>query len=359
MKPCETRSRTLSGPGLLLSLLMPLLLLSGNALAAKERPRPVKVMQISLADGSGERVLPGQVKASERAALSFQVSGEISAIKVRPGEAVKAGQLLALLDPAIYEQQLEVAKAQFELAKVLFERASSLVEQGVVSRNDFDKYKSDYAVARAALDKAETDLSYTRLLAPYDGIISQRFRRQYEFVPAQQQVLGIRNEAAIDVSFQLPEQYIGALQRSPQGQGKVLGAEVRFDSSDLWFSASLKEMNTVADISTASYTLVLTLPMPEKLNILPGMSAAVKVRLAGDGMVAQPALPEGALVREDKGNFVYRWLPAAHKVEKVAVTLNGTVLVSGLSDGDFVVVAGVDELSDGQTVERWVKERGL
>ncbi|MCL2918002.1 efflux RND transporter periplasmic adaptor subunit [Shewanella litorisediminis] len=324
-----------------------------------EAPRPVKVSQITLADGMNQRLLPAEVRASERAGLSFRVSGEIQQINVRPGEEVKAGQVLALLDPALYEQHLEVARAQYELAKVLYERNLSLVEQGVVSRNDFDKSKSNFDVAEAAFDKAQVELAYTRLLAPYDGVISKRNKRQFEFVRAQETVLGIRTENQIDVSFQLPEQFIGAIQRYQGDTTKILPPEVRFDSRDAWFTAKLKEMSTVADSATGSYTVILTLAMPVDLNVLPGMSALVRVSLPAKELDVGFDVPEGALVTEAGQTFVFRWLAEADKVEKVPVSIKDGKLVSGLNDGDFLVIAGADELKDGQAAVRWVKERGL
>lgn len=135
--------------------------------------RPVKVVQLDIGKGNRERILPGDVRASVRASLSFRVAGQIAEIYVRPGQHVKEGEVLARLDSDLYDQQLEVVKAQFELAKVIFERNSALVEQGVVSRNEYDQSRSDFIVATAALEKAEADVNYTSLLAPYDGIISK------------------------------------------------------------------------------------------------------------------------------------------------------------------------------------------
>ncbi|ABL98881.1 efflux RND transporter periplasmic adaptor subunit [Shewanella amazonensis] len=353
-----SKLRPFSGIGIA-AVLGGFLLSSATQGIAGEAPRPVKVSQIALADNMNQRLLPAEVRASERAGLSFRVSGEIMDILVRPGEEVKAGQLLAKLDPALYEQQLAVAKAQYALAKVLYERNLSLVEQGVVSRNDFDKSKSNHDVAKAALDKAEVELAYTRLLAPYDGVISKRDKRQFEYVRAQEPVLSVRSENLIDVNFQLPEQYISPIQSYQANTGKILVPEVRFDSRDSWFAASLKEMSTVADSSTGSYTVILTLPMPEQLNILPGMSATVRVSLPTETPIPPPEIPAGAVVQEGDKTWVFRWLPESQLLQKVEVVLEGHVLVSGLNDGDFVVVAGADELKDGQSAVRWVKERGL
>ncbi|MFS1424114.1 efflux RND transporter periplasmic adaptor subunit [Shewanella sp. 10N.286.48.B5] len=359
-KPCKFSSLLVFS---LVALTSPFLAYSTAAeqttTAASFDPRPVKVLQIDVGSDFRERFLPGEVKASEKAALSFRVAGEIADIFVRPGDAVEPGQVLAQLDGAIYIQQLAVAQAQFELAKVLFERNASLVEQGVVSRNDYDQTKSDYTIAQAALDKAKADVTYTKLLAPYKGIISKRSKRAFEYVQAQEEVMGIRIESAIDISFQLPEQFIGAIQKAGSSFDKMQNLEVKFDSRDRWYAASLKELNTIADSTTGSYTIILTLPMPEQLNVLPGMSAQVKVKLPARTADAHPKIPAGAVITENETDFVFIWSPKALTLEKVPVKLKGNRLVSGLEDGDWLVVAGASELKDGQAAVQWIKERGL
>ncbi|MDO6611417.1 efflux RND transporter periplasmic adaptor subunit [Shewanella sp. 1_MG-2023] len=332
---------------------------SDEATSVSSIPRPVKVEQVDIGTEYRERFLPGEVKASEKAALSFRVSGEIAQILVRPGDPVKAGDILATLDSDIYQQQLAVAQAQFELAKVLFERNESLVEQGVVSRNDYDQAKSDYTIAQAALDKAKADVTYTNLIAPYQGVISKRMKREFEFVQMQEEVMGIRTESAADISFQLPEQFIGFLQKSDKSLQDINNIEVKFDSRDHWYAAKLKELNTVADPTTSSYTIILTLPMPDELNVLPGMSAQVKVKLPARTADAHPKIPAGAMVKENQDTFVFVWLPEEKRIKKVAVTLQGTRLMTGLNDGDWLVVAGASELKDGQSAVKWIKERGL
>jgi len=358
--------RCLPFNGLLLLVLTNLMLFSHeveaeDAAMARDTlsARPVKVIQLDIGKGHRERVLPAEVRASDKAALSFRVAGQIAKIHVRPGAHVKTADVLAELDSDLYQQQYEVAKAQFELAKVLFERNSLLVDQGVVSRNDYDQSKSDFTIATAALDKAKTDLTYTKLLAPYDGVISKRDKRAFEFVKAQESVLGIRTESFIDVGFQLPEQFIGAIQRHNQQGSSVNNIEVKFDSRQIWYPATLKEMSTLADASTGSYTLILTLPMPEKLNVLPGMAASVKVKLPYRGSQSNPTIPAGAIVEQQGQHFVFRWLPHDNKVEKVAVKLQNSQLMSGMEDGDWLVVAGASELADGDAAVQWIKERGL
>ncbi len=276
-------------------------------------PRPVKLMQVQIGDSQKERILPGEVQASVQAVLSFRVSGEVNEIMVRAGEEVRAGDLLATLDPAMYEQAYQVAKAQYELARVLYKRARQLVKKGFISRNEFDKSKSQLATAKSALDKATNDRDYTKLLAPYGGAISTRYAEQFEFVSEKQQVLGIHTESFVDVSFQLAEQYIGAFQVvQKQGEGAPK-AGVHFEGKDQWFEARLKELSTVADPSTASYTVVVTLPVPAQVNVLSGMNAKVKILVPSLGNSKPPKIPESALVGDNGQHFVFRWLPESKK----------------------------------------------
>jgi RND family efflux transporter MFP subunit len=328
-------------------------------LTVSDNPRPVKVKQIEIIGQKKIRIIPGEVQASEQAVLSFRVAGEISEILVRPGHKVKAGDLLATLDPEVYEQSLEVSKAEFALSKTLFNRAQQLVKNGFISRNDYDKAKSALATSQATLDKSSNDLRYTKLIAPYDGTISISYAEQFAFVADKQEILGIQSQSFIDVIFELQEGYIGKLQQSfASNRGKAI-AHVNFDGKEQWIEAHLKEMSTVADIATGSYTIVLTLPAPQDINAYSGMQSKVKLKFPSSTNLQPPHVPQSALLEEDGKQFVFRWLPETNTLEKVAVKVNEGTLEEGLNNNDWLVTTGAKELTDGQSVTRWVKERGL
>lgn len=124
------------------------------------------------------------------------------------------------------------------------------------------------------------------------ALSQKRDRRKFEFVMAQESVLGIRTESFVDVSFQLPEQFIGAIQRQSPANEQTSNIEVKFDSRNQWYPAKLKELSTLADSTIASYTIILTLPIPEQLNVLPGMAASVRVKLPHRGASTRPSNPK-------------------------------------------------------------------
>lgn len=326
----------------------------------QEYPRPVKVMQIDLAQGVTTRILKGEVQASERAILSFRVPGEINRIHVRAGQSVKKGELLASLDPATYQQDLAVAEANYELRSALLARSTQLVAEHFVSKNDHDETKSAYVSAKSSLATQQNRLDYTQLRAPYDGVISSRYAREHQFVAEKQEIFDFQGETNVDVLFQLPEQYIGAFQRN---QNKTMGTAnvklaVKFSGRDGWSSATLKELSTIADSATGSYSVVATLSKPEKFNALPGMAAEVKLEVPIQ-TDQQTKLPSGAVLVEDGQQYLFVWLSEQNRVKKVAVEVENNILKKGVNDGDWIVSAGAHELIDGQSAVQWIKERGL
>lgn len=324
----------------------------------KDYPRPIKVMQIDIAQDATTRLFKAEVQASAHAVLSFRVSGEIQKINVKAGQHVKKGDVLALLDPATYQQELEVAKAEYGLQDALYARSKQLVSKNFISKNDFDKTKSAYISAKSFLESQQNRLNYTQLRAPYDGIISNRFVREYQFVAGKQDIFGFQGKTNVDVLFQLPEQYIGPLQQNYNQEGKALKLEVKFSGREAWSEAILKELSTVADSATGSYSVVATLSKPENFNALSGMAAEIRIHIPVMEAI-QSKIPSGAVLVENGKQYLFIWLKDQKSVKKVAVEIEDGMLKSGLNDGDWIVSAGAHELNDGQSVVQWVKERGL
>ena len=158
--------------------------------------------------------------------------------------------------------------------------------------------------------------------------------------------------------FQLPEQYLAPLQRKHNQGEPAAKLSVRFSNRDEWYNATLKELSTVADSSTASYSVVATLNRPKELNALTGMAAEVRINLPASGK-DKKSIPRGAILTEGENQYLFRWLKEKNIVEKIAVEMEDGMIKSGLNDGDWIAVAGVHELTNGQSVVQWVKERGL
>ncbi|WDD96692.1 efflux RND transporter periplasmic adaptor subunit [Thalassomonas actiniarum] len=315
-------------------------------------------MEINLLT-SKQHHFPGEVKASKQALLAFRVPGEILKYHVVSGQQVSQDQLLVELDPVEYQLLVNARQANFELARVQYRRAAVLVKDFLISQEDFDNAKTALQVAESALKTAQANLSYTKFYAPYSGVVAATYKQNYEYVNAQQPVLSFQSVNAIDIEIAVPERLMTAL-RKQTNAGARQQAQIAFavDASKK-YPASLKNIGTVADPDTGSYKVKLTMAQPKEITLYPGMAAmaSTSLQLADNELNAR--IPASAIVSEGEQRFVWR-INQEQTLEKAYITLAANnQLTSGLDDGDIIVTAGAGELTPGQKVKKWQKERGL
>jgi RND family efflux transporter MFP subunit len=326
--------------------------------------RPVKTMLIEATGASGQRNFPGRVEAANRATLSFQVAGKLEEILVKEGQDVTAGQLLARLDPKDFEVVVNDRAAIFKRSEADFKRAKELVEKGHISRSDHDKLEANFVSARAALDQAKNDLSYTKLNAPFAGTISKRLVENYEQVNAKQEVLELRDLENLEIKFDVPENLVQRLKKERPGQtGAKEVSQRRIYASfaglpGKQFELTYKEAATQADAKTQTFEITMTMPRPQGLQILPGMTANVRVSLAGLVEMDKTSyrIPASAVVG-DNTLEPRVWLVdpetlTVHAREVKVGKLRGRDIevLEGLDPGDRIVVAGGAYLAEGMRV---------
>lgn len=339
-------------------IVVPLCALVLVACGEKQEPvpepssRPAKLLTVSIGDKSFKRVFPASSVAGDHAVLGFRVPGELIQRPVNEGQEVKKGDVLAVLDDQEYALLRLQAKANYDLANVQLKRMTTLIKDRVVSEQDYDQARANEKSARAQYDQAQANYSYTKLLAPFDGTISIINIENYEHVDANQGVMNIQSTSLLKVIFQLPDSLFNRV----RGHSK-LEATMVFDSfPEQHFPLTFQEIDTEADTSTGSYKVTMIMVRPQDVGILPGMSGNIHVVLPR----TQPSkLPTSAIFACGNDHCVWR-VDSESKLEKVSITLSeeGEVL-SGLVDGEQIVVSGVTELESGMEVREWIKERGL
>jgi RND family efflux transporter MFP subunit len=329
---------------------------------AAQQARPAQLMQVDETQGPRLREFPAVVQAAKVAQLTFRVAGEVTQLPARPGTEVTQGDLIARLDPTDYQLAVNQAKARYELAASQYERNKVLVEEGVMSDAQFDQIESELAVAKSNYETAKANLRYTRLTAPFDGVVANLAVEAYENVQAKQPIVTLQISNAIDVSIQVPETLFARVKRQTDYQ-----PEVRFDAApEQTYPAHLKEWDSQSDGATNSYEVVFTLPKPDGINILPGMTATVIVdinqvtRSKQNGVI----VPTKAVFTENADD-AYVWVVdnemrvKKRRITPGSMTNEGLAVLDGLSAGETIVTAGVHQLKEGQQVREWKRERGL
>ena len=329
--------------------------------------RPVKLFEVEGISGEAVRRFPGSIGASQRAQLSFRVGGVLQKIEVREGDRVKAGQLLAALDPTDYEIRLNDRQATFDNAQKNYNRGSQLVAEGNISQLDFDRLEANFRTSQAALDAARQDLEYTRLKAPFAGNIGRREVENFEEVTANQPIFQLQNLEQLDVSVDLPENLVRSLQRD--GQADSSGARRAADQVETWasfegrdgerFPLEFKEVSTKADAQTQTFRVTLTMPQPQGFTVLPGMTANVFMDFSK--VVASDStrwVPVSAVVA-DSGLDAQVWvldgdsMTVSPRTVTIGRMADGRIEVtSGLEGGEEIVSVGAAYLADGMQVSR-------
>ena len=334
--------------------------------------RPVKLYTVTAAQSNRVRSFPGTVVASDVADLSFRISGQLTFLVNREGQAVKRGQVLARIDDRDAKNQLAERQAAFDLAVADEKRKKSLLAEGVLAQASYDKSLADLQGTRAALALVRDNVQYTVLKAPFSGIISKVWLENHQFAQVRQTVMSIESRNNIDISFEVPEQLIvNVRDDAPQMNYKP---EIRFPSDpDTIYRARYKENSSQVTRGSQTYTVILTMPRPRKINLLPGMAATVTVDFSvisttKTGDTSRVTIPATTLVFPDGANGqkprVWRFDPESQTVTSVEVVVDtisdaGIAVLSGVQAGDQIVSAGHQQLAENQQVKPWIKERGL
>lgn len=319
-------------------------------------PRLVRTMTVAEAGDLRRREFPGVIDAAQKADLSFRVAGQLQAIEVAESDEVVAGQIVARLDPDDFETRLASVKADFERAKADFERAEGLIEDGYISRTDFDKLKAQYTNAQSQLHTAERDLESTRLTAPFAGVVAQRHVENFEEVNAKQPIVTLHDLSRLQVKIDVPESVM--IRVRPGASDRRVFAS--FDAfPEVMHELILLEVSSEPDPASGTYEATFTMPGFEDRVVLPGMTVTVTVEAQQFAATpGQMALPPNVVMEDQAGRFVWIAEPSAgglatirrRPVETGALTARGLVVESGVVPGDHVVTAGMSRLVEGQEV---------
>jgi RND family efflux transporter MFP subunit len=335
----------------------------------EEAIRPVRYEQVFASGGARTRTFSGVAKAGVESKLSFKVPGTVQRLLVKVGDEVRAGQLLAQLDPTDFRLQLQQAEAaltqaeaQARNAEASYERALKLYENRNIAKSNLDAARAAAESANAAvksmenqLELAKRQLDYTKLTAPLNGAIAMVDCEINENVKKGETIISLTSDAQIEVKVTIPEVLIAKINEGDK-------VEVTFDAlRNRQFSATVSEVGVTADAVGTAYpvTVSLTETTPE---IRPGMAASVTFSFSTSDQREIIVVPSMAVQEDRQGRFVFVAEPLPDSedlatVQRKNVTVGeltaggGLEILEGLADGDRVITAGVSRIREGQKVK--------
>lgn len=177
-------------------------------MASKEtRPtvRPALTEVVSATRGD-HLIFNGVVRAAERAELAFRVGGRLTELLVSEGDKVKKGQLLARLDSRDATTALASAKLELNNTEAEFLRAKAIYDKSkAISKSQLDEITTRYNLAKNRRDEAQRQLDYTRIEAPFDGIIGRRYVDNFVQMQANNPVFTLHNIDDLEVVIHIPD----------------------------------------------------------------------------------------------------------------------------------------------------------
>jgi multidrug efflux system membrane fusion protein len=316
---------------------------------------------ITVAEHPLARIVPvsGTVKAVKTATVKVRVAGEIQGLSLREGDAVKAGQVVARIDPTEMQarlrqarEQADAAKAQVDIAQRQVDNNQSLVQQGFISKTALENAlanlngaKSTYQAANAAVDVVKRSLDDTVLRSPITGFVATRALQNGERAGIDAKVVDIVDVSVMELEAVLAPQDAAAVR---VGQA----AKVRLDGA-IRESLAAKVVRVSPSTQTGSRGVLVFLSLEPHAALKHGLYAQGDVLVGLQQVLALPL----ATVRTDRPAPYVQWVNQG-VVEHRAVTLgergdvNGQpyVAVQGLSAGMRVVAGSVGPLRAGTPV---------
>ncbi|MCX4161967.1 efflux RND transporter periplasmic adaptor subunit [Paraburkholderia megapolitana] len=329
--------------------------------AAAPTPRPVVATAVQADGRPNTMTLPAEVQARYSTPLSFRIAGKIVERRVRLGDTVKSGEIVARLDPADAQKnaasaqaQLDAAQHRLVYAKQQLDRDRAQARDNLIAQAQLEQTEDSYASASAQRDQAaqqaalsKDQLQYATLAADHAGVITSEQADTGQNVSAGQAVYNLAWSGDIDIVVDAPESALAAL---AVGQtAKVTLAALPGRS----FTARVRELSPAADPQSRTWRARLTLENPGT-DVRLGMTADVALNGNAAQSAASFTVPATALFHD--GNAPAVWVVRTDDVlelrrVQVARYEERTVAISnGLKNGERVVLQGVHTVTAGEKV---------
>jgi multidrug efflux system membrane fusion protein len=302
-------------------------------------------------------VLSGRTEADKKVAIVSRTSGVITDLRVRRGQVVRAGDIIALLTDEGRAAQLAQARALVVQRRAEFDARSKLIEQGNLPKLEINNIATQLRAAEAALAQAEAEIERIRITAPWDGVVNQVTAEEGQHLMLMPGGAGGgANEIAQVISLNPIIAIVEVSERKLGGVRMGETAELRLVTGET-VVGKVRYVSKAASATTRTYRVDIEAPNPDN-RITDGITTEVAISLAA---VTATKVPRSALTFSAQGKLGVRAVDAEGKVSFIPVELvddeQQFMWVKGVENGTRVIVQGQDFVREGQIVEVTTSEQ--
>jgi membrane fusion protein, multidrug efflux system len=304
---------------------------------------PVETTQVTRRSVTTGRVYTGTIRGIEQADATAKTLERLESVKVRIGERVTRGQVVATLSPDNPAAGLRQAELALELAERELKRRKALYTDGAISQQELDFAEHDVKIAESTITSIRELLN---VRAPIDGYVTRIYQETGETVDAGEVVLEIARLNPVELEIQVGESDIHSVT-----QGQKARVQQRQDNSQS-FEGSVSRIELSGSPVRREFNVRIRVPNANGA-LRPGMFATASL-VTGEEADAL-LLPSDAVLDEDTAPYVYAVAADGNHAQKRSVTLglevdDQVVITEGVQDGERIILTGKTRLSDGDKI---------
>ena len=317
---------------------------AGGGAGGGGAPIPVNGVKVEPVLFAEKIAANGTLRGEESVELQTEVNGKIVALNFSEGTPVKAGDVLVKIDDSTLVASLRRAEARRELARFREQRLAKLVDEGGVSKFDYDAARSELAVQEAECALIQADIRKTEIRAPFDGVVGLRFVSLGAYVNPTIRIATLQKVSNLKVDFSVPERYATRIKPGAPVSFKVAG-------SSRVFTGEVYAVEPRIDVGTRTLLLRAKCDNPD-LALIPGIYADIEFSVSqAENALLVPAI---AVISGLDERFVF--VAKDGKAQRVLVTTGPRTstqvqIIKGLNPGDVVLTTGVQQLRQGLAVK--------
>ena len=314
--------------------LVPILSATGSSLE-------ITTIEIQDSYQSSKR-FPGKILPLNYSKLSFEIPGKISQVTVDIGDAVEVNQILAFLDPAEMQANLNQASARYDLASQALTRFQDLKDKGFISNQELDRANSEYLVAKAQADLYRVKLEQTKIRAPFSGFIQNRFLDSGTVVSPGIPIIEIIDSTGVEAHVSIPGSIIESLE---------IGSQYNFSINEKIYPATLKRFSQMTSQGSNNRLCIFefeTFINPGSISYLELQQTTRKegawVPLKSLSQGTQGLWNLFTVTKDANGQYVV----AKQIVEMIHIERNAAYVNGTIAEGDMVATGGAAKVIDSE-----------